>query len=78
MAEITEERLMMLLGSARQNRAECVEQIHNYDGAIQVLTLLLDDLRAQDIAEQAGKDYGELVDNREAESPPASQPEEAQ
>ena len=73
---IDEKRVRSLLSSAKANRMQTLETLHNYDGAIQVLTLLLDDLRAHDIDEQAGADYGELVEDREAESPPASPPEQ--
>jgi hypothetical protein len=53
MAQITHERLMTLLGSARKNRQDAYEMIYRYDGAIQTLQMLLDDLRVQTIKEQA-------------------------
>lgn len=53
MPEITHERLMLLLGSAKKNRQEAYEMIYRYDGAIQTLTMLLDDLRVQKIKEEA-------------------------
>lgn len=51
MAEITLQRLEQLRASARANRQETIEVLHNYDGAIQTLTMLIDDLRAQTIKE---------------------------
>jgi hypothetical protein len=70
MAEITIDRLMILMGSARKNRDECQELIHHYDGAIQVLQLLIDDLRAQTIKERAGQEYPAAVENGEEEPCP--------
>ncbi len=52
MAEITNERLMILLGSAKANMQTSQIEIYHYEGAIQTLQLLIDGLRAQDIQEQ--------------------------
>ena len=52
MAEITKERLMTLLGSARANMRTSQIEIYHYEGAIQTLQLLIDDLRAQEIKEK--------------------------
>lgn len=51
MAEITLQRLEQLRASARANRAETQALIYHYDGAIETLTMLIDDLRAQEIKE---------------------------
>lgn len=53
MAAITHERLLLLLGSAKKNRQEAYEMIYRYDGAIQALEMLIDDIRAQSIKEEA-------------------------
>ena len=51
MAEITLDKLMTLLGSARANMENCQVEIYHYEGAIQTLQMLIDDLRAQEIKE---------------------------
>ena len=72
MPEITIERLSQLLGSAKANKADLIEEFNHaqmtfleqkwkYDGATEVLTLLLDDLRAQTIAETAAKEYDAMT-----------------
>ena len=43
---------MMLLGSARANLQTAQVEIYHYEGAIQTLQLLIDDLRAQEIKEK--------------------------
>ena len=52
MPEITMDRLMTLLGSARANMQTAYKEIQHYEGAIQTLQLLIDDLRAQEIKEK--------------------------
>lgn len=52
MPEITNDRLMTLLGSAKANIRNAQVEIYHYEGAIQTLQLLIDDLKAQDIKEQ--------------------------
>ena len=52
MPEITNDRLMTLLGSARANMQTAYKEIQHYEGAIQTLQLLIDDLRAQEIKEK--------------------------
>ena len=72
MPEITIERLSQLIGSAKANQADLIaefnmaqknflEQRWKYDGAIEVLTLLLDDMRAQTIAETAAKEFDAMT-----------------
>jgi hypothetical protein len=50
--EITHDRLRTLMGSARANMQASQVEIYHYEGAIQTLQLLIDDLRAQEIKEQ--------------------------
>jgi len=52
MPEITNDRLMTLLGSAKANIRNAQVEIYHYEGAIQTLQLLIDDLKAQDIKEK--------------------------
>ena len=52
MPEITNDRLMTLLGSAKANIRNAQVEIYHYEGAVQTLQLLIDDLKAQDIKEQ--------------------------
>ena len=59
MPEITNERLMTLLGSARANMRTSQIEIYHYEGAIQTLQLLIDDLRAQEIKEKHEPEDGE-------------------
>ena len=72
MAEITLQRLEQLRASARANRQEAIEMIHNYDGAIQTLTMLIDDLRAQEIKDASSEAMTpqEFVDMINEQSPP--------
>ena len=58
MPEITNDRLMTLLGSAKANIRNAQVEIYHYEGAIQTLQLLVDDLKAQEIKEQ----HEELVE----------------
>ena len=62
MPEITAERLGTLLGSARANKHDAQVEIYHYEGAIQTLQLLIDDLRAQDIKEKHETDEGGEID----------------
>ena len=62
MPEITQDRLMMLLGSARANLQTAQVEIYHYEGAIQTLQLLIDDLRAQEIKEKHEPEGGESED----------------
>jgi len=62
MAEITPDRLMTLLGSARANMHTAQVEIYHYEGAIQTLQLLIDDLRAQEIKEMHAPEGGEGED----------------
>jgi len=68
MPEITIDRLMQLIGSAKANKLDAqtegrqaqmkaMELIAGYDGAISTLQMLIDDLRAQSMAEIAENEY---------------------
>lgn len=49
MSGITRDRLMTLLGSAKANLQETEKLCDYYRGSIQTITMLIDDLRAQEI-----------------------------
>ena len=68
MIGITEDRLQTLLGSAKANLAETQKTIWHYEGAIQTLTLLLDDLRAQAIKHNAEPEQVEGTPANDGES----------
>lgn len=72
MAELTYEKLNQLLASAKANRLEVIkdiqqkqaqaaELVHNYDGAISTLELLIDDLQAQDISAMSLDEFKKLM-----------------
>jgi hypothetical protein len=45
---------------ARKAQMKAMEIINHYDGAIQTLTLLIDDLRAQNMAAVAEREYQQI------------------